>query len=115
MNPTLLAKLKALNPTEGEWRTSKRITNGVDGFEIHWSDNGECITDHVYKQDDATLITLAPAMRQELLKMEEERTYVRGMLRQLSALNEDHEYFKCIAGLIQQSREYLRNTNPTQP
>lgn len=105
MNPTLLSKLKALTPTEGEWI---------------YEPNGEIklMTDKglVYgENDDYLLIPLAPAMRQELLKMEEERTYVRGMLRQLSALNEDHEYFKCIAGLIQQSREYLRNTNPTQP
>jgi hypothetical protein len=108
MNLTLLATIKALNPTEGEW--------------INYTepDNLPCImigancgfdTDD-WNPDDCTLITLAPAMRQELLKMEEERTYVRGMLRQLSALNEDHEYFKCIAGLIQQSREYLRNTQP---
>jgi hypothetical protein len=107
MNQTLLSKLKALNPTEGEWRID-------DWYDIKL-DEDHYVSASWATKDDRTLITLAPAMRQELLKMEEERTYVRGMLRQLSALNEDHEYFKCIAGLIQQSREYLRNTNPTQP
>lgn len=106
MNPTLLAKIKALNPTPDPWIESWGTVGTED----------EPLFDVVNAEpDDVTLITLAPAMRQELLKMEEERVKMEGMLRQLSALNEDHEYFKCIAGLIQQSREYLRNTNPTQP
>jgi hypothetical protein len=109
MNQTLLAKLKALNPTEGEWRYNEELD-----FPFIETDEWNIDTDGI-SEDDHKLITLAPAMREELLKMEEERTYVRGMLRQLSALNENHEYFKCIAGLIQQSREYLRNTNPTKP
>jgi hypothetical protein len=54
MNPTLIAKLKALNPTE----------INSDGT---WS------PDFSNTSDDSKLITLAPAMRQELLKMEEER------------------------------------------
>ena len=103
MNPTLLAKLKSINPTEGEW---------THEFEHIFCSNSALLVFANANDDDRTLITLAPAMRQELLKREEECTHVRGMLRQLSAINEDHEYFKCIAGLIQQSREYLRNTNP---
>ena len=103
---TLLDQLKALTPTEGEW---------IDDLGDIISKNSDLFITINATEDDRTLITLAPAMRKALLEMEEERTYVRGMLRQLSALNEDHEYFKCIAGLIQQSREYLRNTNPTQP
>ncbi len=30
------------------WKIDNRITSGVKGFEIHWSDDGECVTDHVY-------------------------------------------------------------------
>mgnify|MGYP000045880277 FL=1 len=49
------------------WRYGERITNGVNGFEIHWSDDGECVTDHVYTEDDAKLIAAAPAMYEEIL------------------------------------------------
>ncbi len=52
------------NHTQGEWRVSPVNTNGTDGFEIHYSDDGECITDHVYELVDAKLISAAP----ELLK-----------------------------------------------
>lgn len=48
------------------WKVAKRITNGVEGFEIHWSDDGECVTDHVYTQEDANLIAAAPLMYETL-------------------------------------------------
>ena len=44
------------------WKVDSRETNGVKGFEIHWSDDGECITDHVYEKDDANLIAAAPEL-----------------------------------------------------
>lgn len=44
------------------WRVDTRITNGQKGFEIHYSEDGECITDHVYTKDDAKLIASAPYM-----------------------------------------------------
>lgn len=56
----LISKLKSLNPTEGEWRTYS--------FESHIG----VITDEPRNVDDRILITLAPSMREELLKMEEE-------------------------------------------
>lgn len=54
------------------WKVAKRITNGggtwrrIEGFEIHWSDDGECVTDHVYTQEDANLIAAAPLMYETL-------------------------------------------------
>lgn len=48
------------------WKVSERKTNGVDGFEIHWSDDGECITDHVYTKEDADLIAAAPLLLETL-------------------------------------------------
>ena len=42
------------------WRVGDRLTNGVLGCEIHYSDDGECITDHVYTIEDAKLIAAAP-------------------------------------------------------
>ena len=50
------------NFTDGKqgWKVGKRETNGVKGFEIHWSDDGECVTDHVYEMEDAILIANAP-------------------------------------------------------
>jgi len=29
------------------WKIDNRITNGSQGFEIHYSDDGECITDRL--------------------------------------------------------------------
>jgi len=48
------------------WKVGERSTNGVEGFEIHWSDDGECITDHVYSESDANLIAAAPLMLETL-------------------------------------------------
>lgn len=30
------------------WKIQKKEANGQKCFEIHWSDIGECVTDHVY-------------------------------------------------------------------
>jgi len=48
------------------WKVGERKTNGVEGFEIHWSDDGECITDHVYTEEDANLIAASPLMLETL-------------------------------------------------
>lgn len=50
--------------SDGEtgWRVARRETNGTKGFEIQYSDDGECITDHVYTMDDSNLIANAPDM-----------------------------------------------------
>lgn len=48
------------------WKVGERKTNGVEGFEIHWSGAGECITDHVYTEGDANLIAAAPLMLETL-------------------------------------------------
>ena len=50
--------------TKGEWKVTECVTNGTKGYEVHWSDDGECVTDHVYDLHDAQLIATAP----ELLK-----------------------------------------------
>jgi hypothetical protein len=42
------------------WKVEERTTNGIPGFEIHYSDDGECVTDHVYHIEDAKLIANAP-------------------------------------------------------
>ena len=48
------------------WKVSERKTNGVNGFEIHYSEDGECITDHVYTKEDADLIASAPLLLETL-------------------------------------------------
>jgi hypothetical protein len=50
----------------GFWKVGERKTNGVNGFEIHYSNDGECITDHVYTEADANLIAAAPLMLETL-------------------------------------------------
>jgi hypothetical protein len=62
--PDLIAKLKALNPTEGEW-----WANPSEGIFVN--------TRHLYadihsSDDDDKLITLAPTMRLEILDMTKE-------------------------------------------
>lgn len=44
------------NWTEGEWWVKDRTTNGVHGYEICWSPDEECVTDHVYTLADANLM-----------------------------------------------------------
>lgn len=51
------------------WKVGKRKTNGVDGFEIHYSDDGECVTDHVYKEEDAKIIAIAPELLEACILM----------------------------------------------
>ena len=48
------------------WKYSECTTNGVKGYEIHWSDDGECVTDHVYQLEDAKLIASAPELLEAL-------------------------------------------------
>ncbi len=51
------------------WKIGSRKTNGIDGFEVHWSDDGECITDHVYAESDAKLIAAAPDLLEALQEL----------------------------------------------
>jgi len=51
------------------WKIGERETNGVQGFEIHWSDDGECVTDHVYTLEDAKLIASAPDLLEALQEL----------------------------------------------
>lgn len=48
------------------WKVAPRETNGTTGFEIHWSDDGECVTDHVYTKQDANLIAASPLLYETL-------------------------------------------------
>jgi len=57
----MITKGKFKDGTIG-WKVDNRETNGVKGFEIHWSDDGECVTDHVYTKEDAVLIAAAPEL-----------------------------------------------------
>lgn len=56
-----------LDGTKG-WKIGNRLTNGVKGYEIHWSDDGECVTDHVYTLEDAKLIAAAPDLLEACIK-----------------------------------------------
>ena len=48
------------------WKVDTIELNGIHGFEVHWSDIGECITDHVYTKEDAYLIASAPLLIETL-------------------------------------------------
>lgn len=52
--------------TKGEWRVVDRTTNGVQGYEICWSDDGECVTDHVYEKADADVMAASKDMYEVL-------------------------------------------------
>jgi hypothetical protein len=66
------------------WKVDERETNGTKGFEIHWSDDGECVTDHVYTKEDAEMISSAPLMLETL------------------------KYLNSLGGLGLQNHEYIR-------
>lgn len=77
MTPTLLDKLKALNPTEGEWDDSYGI---IESNDVALFDRRSAT------QDDCTLITLAPAMREALLKMESKDRFTQGYMCAMAAM-----------------------------
>lgn len=54
------------------WKIFNRETNGTKGFEIHYSDDGECVTDHVYTESDAKLIAAAPDLLEALIDAKEQ-------------------------------------------
>lgn len=55
--------------TPGYWRAVDRTTNGVKGYEICWSDDGECVTDHVYEESDAHLMAAAKELYEALERL----------------------------------------------
>jgi hypothetical protein len=50
----------------GNHWNNKAITN----WQIQYSDDGECISDHVYSEADAKLISAAPEMAEALMRVE---------------------------------------------
>jgi hypothetical protein len=48
------------------WKVDERETNATKGYEVHWSEDGECVTDHVYTKEDADLIAASPLMLETL-------------------------------------------------
>lgn len=110
----LLSKLKALNPTEGEW-----IFDGIDNL---WIGNEIYAMMHKTSADDIDLITLAPSMREELIKMEEafnivkelaewSMKYPRGRVYPMSKLTMDDELVK----LEEKAKQFINQLNQPQP
>lgn len=53
--------------TKGEWRAYERETPvGQALYEIHWSDDGECVAEVVYTKEDAQAISAVPELIKEL-------------------------------------------------
>ncbi len=75
--------------TEGDWKVSDRLTNGVEGYEIHWSEDGECITDHVYTLADAKLIAAAPELLKALIDLKNQFSRSRIPSRKIALENAD--------------------------
>jgi hypothetical protein len=48
--------MRDIGVTKGEWWPRAIETNGTKGFEVCYSEDEECITDHVYTKSDAILI-----------------------------------------------------------
>ena len=59
--------------TKGKWKAFNQGPHWnnpvIDNWEIHWSDDGECVVDHVYDKYDALLISKAPEMLEMLEKV----------------------------------------------
>jgi len=78
-----MSKFKGTKGTFNDGTTSWKIrevtTNGTEGFEVIWSDDEECVTDHVYTKEDANLIANAPKLLdalQSAYKCSGERNYL---------------------------------------
>jgi hypothetical protein len=56
--------------TKGKWKAFNQGPHWnnpvIDNWEIHWSEDGECVVDHVYDKYDALLISKAPEMLEML-------------------------------------------------
>jgi hypothetical protein len=72
--PDLIAQLEKLTPTEGEWDDSYGI---IEANDVALFDRRSATT------DDCTLITLAPAMRIEILAMAKEIEELKNEVEEL--------------------------------
>lgn len=88
----LIEKLKSLTPTEGEWE------NNEDPDFPYVNIGGSALDTDYIMPDDAELISLAPQMRQELIRMDEELRDVKAQLNlaeiYISELKEENERLK---------------------
>ena len=59
--------------TEGPWKAHNRgpVFTKEDVYEIHWSEDGECVAEIVHGEADANLIAAAPELYEALKEMEE--------------------------------------------
>jgi hypothetical protein len=62
--------MKEFKGTKGKWKAFNQGPHWnnpvIDNWEIHWSEDGECVVDHVYDKYDALLISKAPEMLEML-------------------------------------------------
>lgn len=62
--------------TPGPWKAHKLPQKiGFAEWEIHYSDDGECVAEIVHKEEDARLIAESPAMYELLKELEKELQY----------------------------------------
>lgn len=63
--------MNKLNYTPGPWKAHATglARSGKPEFEIHWSEEGECVAEVVHGCEDACLIALAPEMLEALLEV----------------------------------------------
>jgi hypothetical protein len=78
--------------TPGPWKAYKRKEPvGYAEWEIHWSDQGECVAEVVHEEANARLIAAAP----EMYKLLKEMTF------RLHGMPEDNWLFEKAEELIQ--------------
>ena len=73
--------------TPAPWTVADKTTNGTQGFEIHYSYDGECITDHVYTIEDAHLIASAPELLEALKETEKDLCVLWGQMIDIAKTN----------------------------
>lgn len=74
------------------WKVDTRETNCQKGFEIHWSDIGECITDHVYTKEDADLIASAPLLIETLKHLKSTGVFDLGLIDKAIEVSKGNHY-----------------------
>jgi hypothetical protein len=69
-----------MSHTPGPWKAyhQKKTKYCLENYEIHYSDDGECVAEIVHEKDDALLIAAAPDLLEALASILENYTHNKG-------------------------------------
>lgn len=82
--------MKGFKGTKGKWEAvncGKHWNNtAIDNIQIQYGNDGECVSDHVYCEYDALLISKAPEMLELLIQLRDTEDFGVSEWRQIDNL-----------------------------